>query len=281
VRKFLSIFGGVLLALVSLPFLLVALWGVVFGSPTAALLAFVVWWLLFPLFNNLKPIRLLKFSLSFLVIPAALALAPMMMGEVDRRVEELDRKLRSNPDGFTFIDKAGVYGLNIVMGLAAYPVYPEASRETMLMVFPAGRADRRVFYSRFALGSDRVRGRLKQFVKELDETDTSRIRDLGPATIEWDVTEYRLTNPEARYGLALNQTRLYAHAERQGRRWRIQVRHEVEIKYPKDLYVTLVTRPRLRMQEGLFWMLQQYGWLHPYVAEWRFTVYSDDPRLRT
>jgi hypothetical protein len=78
----------------------------------------------------------------------------------------------------------------------------------------------------------------------------------------------------------MNQTLLTAKAERRGGRWLIDVRHEVEIKYPDSLLVTLITRPRLRMEEGLFWVLQKYGWLHPFTAEWRFSVYSDDKRLR-
>jgi hypothetical protein len=54
----------------------------------------------------------------------------------------------------------------------------------------------------------------------------------------------------------------------------------MEVKYPESIYVTLIGRPRLRIEEGLFWVLQNYGWLHPYTAEYRFSVYSDDPRLK-
>jgi hypothetical protein len=278
-RGFASVAGGVLLAVLALPFLALSAWGVLFGAPTVAVLAFAVAWLLLPLFNKVKPVRLLKFAISFMVIPAALALAPMTIGEVNRRVEELSRLDRTNPAAFSFADKAGIYGLNIVMGLVAYPLYPEASRETLLMMFPAGAGNRRVFLSGFGLGSDKLRGRLRQFVQSLPRDDEASIRTYGPVPVEWDWSEYKLTSPEARYGLALNQTMLYATAARSGNHWRLHVRHEVEIRYPTDAYVTLVGWPRLRVQEGLFWVLQQCGWLHPYTAEWWFTIDSDDPRL--
>ena len=34
------------------------------------------------------------------------------------------------------------------------------------------------------------------------------------------------------------------------------------------------------LEEGLLWALQQEGWLFPYKAEWYWTIYSDDPRLK-
>ena len=36
---------------------------------------------------------------------------------------------------------------------------------------------------------------------------------------------------------------------------------------------------RLFLEEGLFWVLQERGWLHPYRAVWRWSVAADDPRL--
>jgi hypothetical protein len=54
----------------------------------------------------------------------------------------------------------------------------------------------------------------------------------------------------------------------------------MQVRYPESAYVTLIGRPRLRVEEGLFWVLQNHGWLYPYTAEYRFSVYSDDPRLR-
>jgi hypothetical protein len=275
-----GVVAGFILFLLALPFLLLAGWGLLFGVPTLAVVAFTAAWILLPLFNRIKAVRVLKFAVSFMIVPATLALAPLMIQEVDQKVEQLSRKPRNDMSAFTLQDRVGIYGLNIVMGVVGYPLYPEASRETLLMMFDPGPSARRVFHSDFALGSRKVRGHIRDFAASLQPDDSASSRSYGPTRILWDKSDYRLTEPEARYALALNQTLLSARAERRGDRWLIDVRDEMEVKYPESVYVTLISRPRLRVEEGLFWVLQSYGWLHPYTAEYRFTVYSDDPRLR-
>lgn len=271
--------AGVILLLLALPFLLLAGWGLLFNAPTLAVVAFTAAWILLPLFNGFKAVRLLKFGVSFVLIPAALALAPLMMNEVDQQVEQLSRKPRNDMSAFTLRDRIGIYGLNIVMGVVGYPIYPEAAKETMLMVLRPGPHARRVFYSDFALGSRKVRARLRDFAVSLQSGDTASSRTYGPAEIEWNHSDYKLTETEARYALALNQTMLTAKAERRGQHWLIDVSDAMQVRYAESAYVTLVGRPRLRVEEGLFWVLQNCGWLHPYTAEYRFQVYSDDPKL--
>jgi hypothetical protein len=275
-----GVVAGAVLSLLSLPFLLLAVWGLLFSAPTLAVLAFTAAWILFPLFNGVRAVRVFKLSLLFVLVAATLALAPQIVREVDQQVERLSRKPRSDMSTFALRDRLGIYGLNIVMSAAGYPLYPEAAKETLLMMFDPGPLARRVFYTDFGLGSVKVGQRLGDFAARLRTDDTASSPSLGPVRIMWEKTDYRLNHPEARYALALNQTLLTARAERRGKRWLIDVQHEMEVKYPESLMVTLVTRPRLRMEEGLFWVLQNYGWLYPYVAEYRFSVYSDDPRLK-
>jgi hypothetical protein len=269
-----------ILFLVAVPFLLLAGWGLLFTVPTLAIVAFTAAWILFPLYNNIKAVRVLKLGVSFVLLPAALALAPLMIQEVDQKVEHLSRKPRTDMTAFTLQDRVGIYGLNIVMGVVGFPLYPEAARATLLMMFEPGPFPRRVFYSDFGLGSYKLRGVVRDFAARLQRRDSVGSGNYGPVGIEWNKSEYRLTDPEARYALALNQTELTARAERRGKRWLLDVRHEMEVKYPESKYVTLIGRPRLRMEEGLFWVLQNHGWLHPYIAEYRFLVYSDDARLK-
>ena len=278
--RLVGVVAGFLLILFALPCLLLAGWGLLFNAPTLAVVAFTAAWILLPLFNRIKAIRVLKFAVSFVLVPATLALTPLMIEEVDQKVEQLSRKPRTDMSAFTLQDRIGIYGLNLVMGVVGYPFYPEASRETFLMMFDPGPSARRVFHSDFGLGSRKMRARLMDFVAGLRPDDTASAHSFGPVRVEWTKFDYRLTEPEARYALALNQTRLTARAERRGERWLVDVRHEMDVEYPESIYVTLIGRPRLRVEEGLFWVLQNYGWLHPYIAEYRFSVYSDDPRLR-
>ena len=271
--------AGIILFILAIPCLLLAGWGLVFNVPTLSIVAFTAAWILFPLFNRFKAIKVLKFAVSFVLIPATLALSPFMIGEVDQQVEALSRKNRYDLSAFDLRDRVGIYGLNVMMGVVGYPLYPEASRETLLMMLDPGPSARRVFNSGFGLGSRKLREKLAEFAANL-QSDTASSRSYGPVRIEWNKSDYRLTEPESRYALALNQTVLTARAERRGERWLIDVRHEMEVKYPDSGMVTLITRPRLRVEEGLFWVLQNCGWLHPYTAEWRFQIYSDDKRLK-
>jgi hypothetical protein len=279
-RKLLGVALGIVLFLLAVPCLLLAGWGLLFNVPTLAVVAFTTAWVLFPLFNHIKAVRLLKFAVSFILIPATLALSPLMISEVDRQVEALSRKNRYDSSAFDLRDRLGIYGLNIVMGAVGYALYPEASKETLLMILGPGPLARRVFYSDFGLGSRKVRWRLIEFAASLQLDDSASSRGYGPVRIEWNKSDYRLSEPEARYALALNQTVLTANAERRGTRWLIDVRHEMEVKYPDSGMVTLITRPRLRMEEGLFSVLQNCGWLYPYTAEYRFHIFSDDSRLK-
>jgi len=278
--RLVSIVVGTILFLLALHFLLLAGWGLLFSVPTLAVVAFTAAWILLPLFNRFKAIRVLKFAVSFVLVPATLALAPLMIQEVDQKVEQLSRKPRTDVSAFALQDRLGIYGLNVVMSVVGFAFYPEAARETFLMMFDPGPSARRVFYSDFGLGSRKLRGPLRDFAAGLQQSDSTSPHTYGPVWVEWIRADYRLTEPEARYALALNQTRLSARAERRGERWLIDVRHEMEVKYPESIYVTLIGRPRLRVEEGLFWVLQNCGWLHPYTAEYRFLVYSDDPRLK-
>ena len=278
-RRLAGTVAGIILFILAIPCLLLAGWGLVFNVPTLSIVAFTAAWILFPLLNRFKAIQVLKFAVSFVLIPATLALSPFMIGEVDRQVEVLSGRNRYDQSAFDLRDRVGIYGLNIMMGVVGYPLYPEASRETLLMMLDPGPSARRVFNSGFGLGSRKLREKLVEFVANL-QSDTASSRSYGPVRIEWNKSDYRLTEPESRYALAMNQTILTARAERRGEHWLIDVRHEMEVKYPDSVLVTLITRPRLRVEEGLFWVLQNCGWLHPYTAEWRFQVHSDDKRLK-
>jgi hypothetical protein len=271
--------AGFVLLLFALPFLLLGTWALVFRVPVLAIPAFVTAFVLLPVLNQSGAVKWLKVILAFMLLPGFLVVAPFAIRQLDRHIAELRQKDRGNVASFTLVDKAGIYGLHVLMGVAAFPIYPEASREALLMSLPPGRDRRRVFESDFALGSRRVREKLREFSRSLAQDDTARVRQYGPVHVEWDASEYRLTEPEARYGLALNQTNLSATATREGKRWQIDVTHIVGIGYPKDGYVPLISWPRLWMEEGLFYVLEQCGWLHRYNVEWRFSVDSDDPRL--
>jgi len=203
--------------------------------------------------------------------------------EVDRSIAALAKKIAPPaPNAPTLREKLGIYGLNVAMGLAALPVYPEAARETLWLVVPSA-SGRRVFRSRFPMRSTRVREVVGAFGARLRSVEGDRVV-LESVRVAWPATAYQpFGGPEARVALALNPAKVSAEARRQGARWEMAIRVEVRVEYPPSASVRLMEDPQLRVEEGLFWVLQQARWLHPYTAVWEFeeTVAVDTSAARS
>lgn len=86
--------------------------------------------------------------------------------------------------------------------------------------------------------------------------------------IYWYPEDYVFGVDEARYALALNPTYAEFKGERQGSNWKVEIILKVQCSYPNNSYSVLINEPRLVVEEGLFWVLQEAGWLHPYTARW-------------
>lgn len=93
------------------------------------------------------------------------------------------------------------------------------------------------------------------------------------------MSDYSMGKSEARYALALNPAEMRVSARRIGSVWALNVSIRVECTYPQRGVATLIRYPELKIQEGLFWVLEQVGWLHPYTMEWNFSITTDDARL--
>lgn len=53
-------------------------------------------------------------------------------------------------------------------------------------------------------------------------------------------------------------------------RWRLSICATVEVAYPPRgaLHLFEIDGRPIRIEEGLYWRLQEDGWLHPYTARW-------------
>jgi hypothetical protein len=167
-------------------------------------------------------------------------------------------KIISSGGELGFREKCGIYGLNIVMSACAYPFYPEAAKESFLLMFPAKDGVRR-FESGFFLESRMVQNALR---------DKSRKGTIKRVLISWNKSEYAMDNPEARYALALNPCELRIEKGDGVIRYTATVR----VEYPEHGETILMRTPiEIRVEEGLFGYLQKRGWFHPYNAEWTYT----------
>jgi len=167
---------------------------------------------------------------------------------------------------FSTKDKAGIYGLNIIMGFVAYPFYPEASIETLLLIFPADER-KRVKYSDFMLKSSKIGAVIKEVIQGLKSSDKQKLT--VKKKIRWSTSEYAMGSPESRVALALNPMELEITALKKNGRVNISISAKIFITYPKRLKVVLLVFPKITIEEGLFWILQKEGWLFPYQMEWK------------
>ena len=88
-----------------------------------------------------------------------------------------------------------------------------------------------------------------------------------------------LGNPEARIALALNTGTLYIEDGK--------AKVSVPSTWPKQSdyrdhswttpLVSVPGFPEIRVQEGLFWVLEQEGWIYPYTAVWEADLPVNSP----
>jgi len=204
--------------------------------------------------------------------------------EFGDRVIELDNKIRkSGSSSFTLQDKVAIYGLNIVMAGGGYIVgFPEVATETLLLTIPGKQTIE--MHSDFAMRSPKVKRAILSMSRSLDSVPESVNHvNLGTKKIYW-ASDKDIWEDSVRVGLATNPLTLKVSAERGGNDdWTLNCTGIVSVKYPRGGRVVLVPNIRgkdLVMSEGLFWALQQEGWLFPYKMHWKWSVDLDDKRLQ-
>ena len=171
------------------------------------------------------------------------------------RLDALNQK-PSDPAHFSWLNKAEVYTLGVVMSVLAYPIYPEVAREHLSLYVPNNGEPKR-YSDDFFLKSSIVRDAINKATQTNNEV-----------RLYWSVNDYRLSrNPEyyweARVALAFNGGWLRVEGK--------QAVARIPIAYPKRALAPLVSIPgigTLAVQEGLFWVLQQEGWYHVGEVEW-------------
>ena len=159
-------------------------------------------------------------------------------------------------DNFSTFNKIEIYAAYILMNVIGYPMYPEIAKEAMLMIDPGVRNKEVYFESDLFLKSKVVKKAIQDYKK--------------PVKLYWHPNNY-LVKEEARISLALNGATLFKENN--------VVKIVVPCSWPRwtnykdKKYTTpLSIFPEIRVQEGLFWILEQEGWIHPYTAVWKTTL---------
>ncbi len=157
---------------------------------------------------------------------------------------------------FSWVNKAEIYVLGLLIGVVGYPIYPEVAREHLMMYTPFAK-DPKVIESDFFRGSPVV------------EDAIQKTKKLGkPYRLAWPASVYKLSfkakaYKEARTALALNGGYLRVENDK--------VIISIKIQYPRKSFAPLISIGSLGtigVEEGLFWLLQKEGWLYSGYVEW-------------
>ena len=171
------------------------------------------------------------------------------------------------PAAFNTLDLASASALNVVMALGGYVAgYPEVADETLLLFVP-GVGETREFQSDFAMRASEIRKAARELVRRLDEGEAA------------PRTTVRLDGPL--------QVRLAFSVPFELRAVRvpggIDFTVHTAIIYPRRAAFPLGPSPTgapILFDEGIYWVLQERGWFHPYWANWSWMMRADDPRLQ-
>ena len=231
---------------------------------------FAVWAL--PLrFQYKTPI---KTSVMILLLLAAFFTVPISSDAMNHHTDRLAHKIAvGGPTALGTGDRIGVYLLGLwTAGLGAL-LYPEVAKELFYLYLPSDGGVRN-FTTDFAMASAKIRAPLRAFAHSLNDGDGAdgNVVRLPQRRIAW--ASYAGTRTERRVALALNPCLLSAVARRVHGAWRISASAVVRVAFPPRNRVTLGQiggRP-LQIEEGLFWALQELGWLHPYSAAWSWEL---------
>jgi len=183
-----------------------------------------------------------------LIVMVSLLLIPQSVSIYNQKTELYMDKIGSG-DHLSWLEMVSIYGLNVVMSVLAYPVYPEVAVESWYMMFQCDQQVR-IFEDDFFLNSKKVKAAFAN----------------NDSHVVWSASCYHFGDPESRYALALNPCELKKEITANG----VEYSASVKVEYPERTKATLLKYPiEIQVEEGLFNYLQSRGWLHTYTAVWK------------
>ena len=92
-----------------------------------------------------------------------------------------------------------------------------------------------------------------------------------PTRLVWHPNSYVIGSPEARVSLTFNSGTLSIKDNIVS--VSVPCTWPMHSDYRDHSYTTpLSVFPEIRVQEGLFWVLEKEGWIHPYTAIWKTSI---------
>ena len=179
---------------------------------------------------------------------------PMTFNNITEISENYSNKIKHG-EVLNPIEVWNIYGLHLIMGIVAYPIYPEASTEVLLMHIPHKTRDV-IFEDDFFLRSDKLR---------------SVLNTHNSGSFNWTMNDFYVTSKESRVSFALSP--IYAfNVDKCNDTTKYQV--AVAVKYNPSMVVKLIDYDgvKLVIYERMFHYLENIGLLHSYNAIWKATI---------
>ena len=194
-------------------------------------------------------VKLAKRTLLAVLLLLALSFAGLQrLNHLSARPVELSE--------FSWFNKVEIYTAYVLMNALGAPLYPEAAKEASLMLLPSSEGQEMTFESDFFLESSFILNALDNYSE--------------PVRLAWPQSAYNLWGPEARVALTLNTGTLSIENGK--------VKVSVPCTWPEHsdyrdhseptILIDRPYLPKIAVQEGLFWVLEQEGWIYPYTAVW-------------
>ena len=165
---------------------------------------------------------------------------------------------------FSWFNKVEIYTAYVLMNVLGAPLYPEIAKEGLYMLLPSSEGQEMTFESDFFLKSRFIQNKLDNYSK--------------PVRLAWLPNDYLLGNSESRIALALNTGTLSIEDGK--------VKVSVPCTWPQysdyrdhswtTPLVSIRDLPEIRIQEGLFWILEQEGWIYPYTVIWETDSHANN-----
>jgi hypothetical protein len=261
------------LTLLFLPCLFFAGTSLLMGCLLLAGLAFMLSVVVFPLSVGSPSMRLVRVALLIAVAVFGFLSRKTILREMQSSLNRMAVRLdRTGPRGLTSVNKAGLYGFSMAMGVGGLAVYPEVAIEHLWLHHDGPQVRR--WNSSFPLQAKAVRAHLAEFASRLTHANPKTNR----LAIPEETFAFEYGKDPWRVALALNPVSIRGEAVRKDGVWVLYVSGLVPVRYPRESRVSIPIphTGELTIQEGLFHALQQAGWLYPYLAEYRWKISVSD-----
>jgi len=217
----------------------------VFYLLTAALVASIIIFCV-----NRSKRQSVKFLLLGLVL--FILLSPFNIRQYNRRAANLQERVSKHGDLNTR-ERLGIYGCLVMVTVFNLVPFPEVGTENFYLFFPV-KNQQRVFHSNSILNSPSI-------MREVKRKTTG--------TVRWNRWT-SIFDADFRYALAFQNCNITTERKIGYR----EVIVTTDFQYRKDHFTYHANNVlhglfSFRIDEGLFWYLQEIGWLHPYKAIWK------------